>query len=302
MNSAKRTATVLAVLAALAFVPFPAHAELDTTSPVIHSNDAAAFVVGSTINASDPVINDTFDRYTYVQALLKWTVTDDSGSICAFDLYQASSDAYHPGDPGEFDYYDHLLSESSPQATPYVGQYIASTDDYDGALGSGGDADAAWVMTAKDCAGNTARFDIGIYRELSALQENNTYATDYQEWGTTDPGHLTYIGTWSSVSCACASGLAMKRATAKGASFTFTRTYERDDHVALVMAKGPSRGSAIVYVDGVRKATVNTYATAVKNRVVVYDKWMPAGTHTVKVVNLATSGHPRIDLDAVLTN
>ena len=68
------------------------------------------------------------------------------------------------------------------------------------------------------------------------------------------------------------------------------------------MAKGPGRGQADVFVDGVKTATINTYAQANSNRVIVYDKWMLAGVHTVKVVNKATAGHPRIDLDAVLAN
>ena len=94
----------------------------------------------------------------------------------------------------------------------------------------------------------------------------------------------------------------MRRTTVKNASAIFTRTYERDDHVALVMAKGPARGKFDVYVDGVKKSTVDTYAATNTNRVIVWDTWMAAGKHTVKVVNLATTNRPRIDLDAVLTN
>ena len=32
----------------------------------------------------------------------------------------------------------------------------------------------------------------------------------------------------------------------------------------------------------------STHANSNAIRVIVYDKWMPAGTHTVRVVNLAT--------------
>ncbi|MEQ6902507.1 hypothetical protein [Nocardioides sp. YIM 152588] len=301
MKVARPVAVVLVGLVALAAPP-PAQGAEDTTPPAIAANDAAAFVVGSTINASDPTINDTFDRYTTVRQRLRWTVTDDSGSLCAFDLYRAANEGYSPGDVDELDYYRHLLSTPSQRPTPWPGEYVDTIDDYDGALGSGGDAPRAWVMTAEDCSGNTSRFDIVMFRELSVLQEDNTYATDYQGWGTTDPGSLSYTGTWRKVSCACASGAAMRRTRARGASVTFTRTYERDDHVALVMAKGPRRGAADVYVDGVKRATVRTHAAKVRNRVVVFDRWMPAGTHTVRVVNRATRGHPRIDLDAVLTN
>ena len=57
-----------------------------------------------------------------------------------------------------------------------------------------------------------------------------------------------------------------------------------------------------VIIDGAKTATVDTVAAANTNRVIVYDKWMPAGSHTVRVVNLATSDRPRIDLYAILTN
>ena len=95
-----------------------------------------------------------------------------------------------------------------------------------------------------------------------------------------------------------------KSTTAAGASVTATVTVPAGNvsHVGLVMAKGPTRGSAKVYVDGILKATVNTYATSAQSRVIVFERSIPAGTHRVKVVNVATPGHPRIDLDAVLTN
>lgn len=66
------------------------------------------------------------------------------------------------------------------------------------------------------------------------------------------------------------------------------------------MEKAPNRGSADVYVDGVKKATVNTYSSTTAHRVIVWQTVLAAGAHVVKVVNRATAGHPRIDLDAVL--
>jgi len=36
------------------------------------------------------------------------------------------------------------------------------------------------------------------------------------------------------------------------------------------------------------------------HREVVWQETLKAGTHTVRVVNKATAGHPRIDVDAVL--
>ena len=55
-----------------------------------------------------------------------------------------------------------------------------------------------------------------------------------------------------------------------------------------------------MYVDGKRITTVNTYSATKANRKVVWVRKMGAGTHTITIVNLATTGRPRIDLDAVI--
>lgn len=68
------------------------------------------------------------------------------------------------------------------------------------------------------------------------------------------------------------------------------------------MPKSAKRGSASIVVDGKAVATVNTRSATTVNRVVVWQKWMPAGRHSIKVVNLVTPGHPRVDIDAFLRN
>ena len=66
------------------------------------------------------------------------------------------------------------------------------------------------------------------------------------------------------------------------------------------MEKVADRGRADVFVDGVKKATVDTHATSTRHRVVVWQGLYTRGTHTLRVVNRATPGHPRIDLDTLL--
>jgi hypothetical protein len=57
-----------------------------------------------------------------------------------------------------------------------------------------------------------------------------------------------------------------------------------------------------VYVDGVLKATVSTKAASKLNRVIAYAvQWATDGAHTLKIVNAATSGHPRVTVDGFLT-
>ncbi|MFN8191855.1 MAG: hypothetical protein U0R78_15725 [Nocardioidaceae bacterium] len=273
----------------------PALAASDILAPVINTNAAASFLVGGVIGPSSPA--DESDGVTWeIPELVKWSVTDDSGQICDFRIYAMAADSWPDPDNenGRL-----LLGMHSRTPSPYAGQVVDTFYDYDGAAGGNGDVDAGWKLVASDCSGNTARVDVVSLGETSVLQEDNRHTTyEYSR----DPGALTYAGTWGTTTCACASWNAMRRTTSKGSSFTFTRTYERDDHLALVMAKGPGCGQADVFVDGVKTATINTHASTNTNRVIVFDKWMSAGVHKVRVVNRATTGHPRIDLDAVLTN
>ena len=55
-----------------------------------------------------------------------------------------------------------------------------------------------------------------------------------------------------------------------------------------IEGKDPSKRTAFGRVD------VND------NRRIVFDQRMTVGTHTLTIVNLATAGHPRIDVDAFL--
>lgn len=89
----------------------------------------------------------------------------------------------------------------------------------------------------------------------------------------------------------------MSTATAKAsASFTaFGST------MGWVAAKGPTKGVATVYLDGVLYKTVNLYAATVSGRVIVASyAWATPGTHTMKIVASGTAGHPVVDVDAVV--
>jgi hypothetical protein len=66
-----------------------------------------------------------------------------------------------------------------------------------------------------------------------------------------------------------------------------------------VAAVGPTRGSAKVYLDGTYAATVSLYsATAALRRIAYAHNWASQGTHTIRIVAVGTSGHPRVDVDA----
>jgi hypothetical protein len=89
----------------------------------------------------------------------------------------------------------------------------------------------------------------------------------------------------------------VKYASIRGASVSYTFTGRA---VAIVTTKSATRGKANVYLDGVLVVTVDPYSATTAYRSVVWTKtWASAGTHTVKIVVVGTSGRPRLDIDAM---
>ncbi len=119
-------------------------------------------------------------------------------------------------------------------------------------------------------------------------------STGYQE------GSAAYTGTWHTTTFAGAWGGAAKYATAAGASATFRCSACRA--LAWVTDEDSAHGSAKVYVDGALKATVSTRSSSKLNRLIAFTfAWAGDGAHTLKIVNLATAGHPRVSVDGFLT-
>ena len=108
-----------------------------------------------------------------------------------------------------------------------------------------------------------------------------------------------WSGTWTSNANSYASGGSLKYATANGAAATYTFT---GSSVSWVAYRGPDRGSAAVYVDGVYKGVVNLYAATFSPKAVVFAaSWGSNGTHRIGILCVGTSGHPRVDVDAFVT-
>jgi hypothetical protein len=109
---------------------------------------------------------------------------------------------------------------------------------------------------------------------------------------------VKFSSGWTTSTVSSASGGSVKYTKTKGASVSYTFS---GSSIAWVSPKGPARGSADVYVDGVLRATVSLNASSYQaQRIVFAYNWASNGTHTVRVVNRATSGHPRIDVDAFI--
>jgi flagellin-like hook-associated protein FlgL len=137
---------------------------------------------------------------------------------------------------------------------------------------------------AIDRAGN---FSASIYSPL-------VRPTTYQNTSTA----IVYRGTWATVTSPLYLGGSARYTGGASASASLRFTGRS---VGWVATLGPTRGYARVYIDGKLISTVNLHsATGIFRRVAFTKTWTVAGTHTIRIVNLATSGHPRADVDAIM--
>jgi hypothetical protein len=143
-------------------------------------------------------------------------------------------------------------------------------------------------VRAQDGAGNWSAWAAGP----------QFFATAHQEGS----GAISYAGPWAQESSGSAYGGGVAYTQAKGAKAEFAFT-GRD--VAWVATKGPDRGKAEVWVDGVKAKGVDLYAPAQAPRKTVFSQhWADPGAHTVEVRVLGTknasSTGTRVDLDALI--
>lgn len=109
---------------------------------------------------------------------------------------------------------------------------------------------------------------------------------------------FAWTGTWAASKSPLAWGGAYTGSTETGATATLSLNARA---IAVVATVGPSFGRATVVVDGVTKATVNLHASAVGYRHIVYSlSWTSAAAHSIKLVVVGTSGHPRVAIDGVV--
>jgi len=73
-------------------------------------------------------------------------------------------------------------------------------------------------------------------------------------------------------------------------------------HVALVAHTGPNRGKFKVTVNAHKRAVVDTFSPTNRPRVIVWQGVIRHTSDVLRIVNLATPGRARIDIDAILTN
>jgi hypothetical protein len=135
-------------------------------------------------------------------------------------------------------------------------------------------------VQATDAVGNPST-SAAFIRNLTAFQETGPQVT------------YSYPLSWKTNNTATQWGTT-KYSTKRGATATLTFTGKS---VVWVAQRGPKRGVANVFVDGV-KTHVDLYSGSLTERRVVFiASNLSAGQHTIKVKVKGTSGRPRVDID-----
>lgn len=287
----RRRAAVLAVgVFAGAWFATPAQSAVDTTPPTLSTPVKASFQVGRAIDVGAPMdcTDDPHDVRVYaVPVTFSWKGSDASGTV----RYSLESETGANGPEDVF-----VNSTQTSYAAP-----VGSNGNQD--CGGGNWSIFQWNLTASDPSGNTTTNAVNGGRIRLTQDSNLADSANYATQPT-----IAYAGSWGVSSCACWSDRTVHRTSTKGASATITpQPFTgfpdlKNHHVGLVMHKGPDRGKFQVYVDGALRTTVDLYAPTSQPRMIVWQTAFLDYGHQIRIVNLATAGRPRIDLDAVLTN
>jgi hypothetical protein len=133
-----------------------------------------------------------------------------------------------------------------------------------------------------DAAGNTGAWTASTAAALSRYSETSK--------------SIRYAGTWTLSSNAVYWTGRAKVGKTAGARATLSFTGRS---VGFVSRLGPTRGTASIYVDGVKVGVVNLHATIAKGPQLVWSRtWSTSKSHTLAVRVSGTVGHPGVVVDA----
>ena len=251
----------------------------DITPPTLNLPARGSFVPLSTITGTPFDPDNGWPEATGVEMRVQWSATDAS-RVCGYRVREV---------------YDEDVSAWTAWGNRTT-SVTRSTSDYDDQEGGGTDKFWGYDVEARDCAGNTSlkfsRLAPVVYQQDGLSYRYGTLA-------------VTTTGSWATTYCACWSAGTALRTVARGARINFAMpqdiTVGSPYMVGLVMERAPDRGKAQVLIDGVVVATIDTRASTKVHRSIVWSGTL-IGDQTLSVVNLATSGRPRIDVDAVVSS
>lgn len=162
-----------------------------------------------------------------------------------------------------------------------------------------------------DALGNTSSYAIGPGFEVDNNGNSTSQAFLVKLYDDTTTA-ATFTSGWSSAALSGAYGGTVHDAASTGNNVQFavrstdvaqSTGVSLAQSLAWVSAKGPDRGKAAVWLDGVKVATVDLYASALQTRQVVWSTNVNASRdHTLEIQVLGTknpaSSGTRVDVDA----
>jgi len=196
-----------------------------------------------------------------VPVRLSWTGSDPYGSVARYEFARSTND-------GPFK----SIALTTRTATTSTRSLAPGTSRY------------RFRVRAIDAAGNVGEWQYGPAFQVRLLQDTSAV--------------LRYAGGWVKSHASTASGGHLRSTTMRNAS---VRTTFSGRAVAWVAPRGPTRGSARIYIDGALVRTVSLRSGSTSARRIVFSmSWDSPGSHTIKIVCQATAGHRRIDMDTIV--
>jgi hypothetical protein len=197
-----------------------------------------------------------------IPVLVRWAATDQGSGVCRYTVQRDYNARPYSAVPLRYA----TATSASTSITPSIAPY-------------------SFRANATDCSDNTSPYLAAPPVRLAGYQNSNRA--------------IAYHGRWTYHRTPKAYGGSVKRSATGEASATLHFT-GRD--IAWIANLGPGYGAARIIVDGRTAATIHLHAASTQDRRIVYTKaWPTDGTHTIRIIALATPGHPLVDLDAFLT-
>lgn len=251
---------------------------------------AVEFIIGSVVEPA--TYGADVSRYARADAELRVDILglDEGGG---WTVMRYPSGRLAAGDVG-------MLSQQTVPGALWYGGLDAwltapeNLSDYDGALGGGSTSLDRWAIEATNPGNPPATTAVDVNGWLTVFQEDGT---DLR--GNLPDADVTTTRKWRSINRDSWLGGSVLRTAKRWAKLTFTADVVEGQVIGIVMRTAPNRGEAKIRLDGVNQGRIDTYSATKRNRVIVWQTpSLEAGTHSIQIMNLATDGRPRIDVDA----
>jgi hypothetical protein len=133
-----------------------------------------------------------------------------------------------------------------------------------------------------------------VNKVMSAYAAGTTSSTSVSRYQETYR-YIGWSGSWATASHTAYAGDRVRWSGQAGASLTFRF---RGFSVAWMGPKGPTRGQAKVYVDGVYVRTIDSYASSFRAVNTLFSRrWTEYGYHTLRIVVVGTNGRANVSVD-----